>query len=104
MGLQVAYFYSLTPREFYNIAVGYRKKQDEAIKTSWEQTRKIAWATLMCYHKTGTLKPEEVFSFPWDTSITDLTEAEKIHRDKAYEEMLARWAERDRKRNEKTDC
>jgi len=49
MGLNLDYFYSLTPREFENIAKGYNDKQtrlleaaNHELKASWERARIIA--------------------------------------------------------------
>jgi len=47
MGLNIDYFYSLTPREFNNIFKGYSEKENAQLKLSWEQTRIIAYHSVM---------------------------------------------------------
>ena len=43
MGLDINYFYALTPREFDNIRKGYAKKIQSQTRLSWEQTRSIMY-------------------------------------------------------------
>jgi hypothetical protein len=47
IGLDISYFYQLTPREFDNIAKGYRRKLDREERQSWEQTRSIMFTIAM---------------------------------------------------------
>lgn len=43
IGLTVTYFYSLTPRQFYNIQVGYYKKQENQLQNDWLQTKVLSY-------------------------------------------------------------
>lgn len=63
IGLNINYFYSLTPREFYNILTGYNRKTEAEFKTNWEQTRQLMFAVLQPHVKKGS-KLE--FTFPWE--------------------------------------
>ena len=63
IGLNINYFYSLTPREFYNIVIGYRKKEEANFKNRWYQTREIVLATLQPHVKKG--KKLE-YPFEWE--------------------------------------
>jgi hypothetical protein len=39
LGLNIDYFYSLTPREFDNILEGYRRKEENIERANWERAR-----------------------------------------------------------------
>lgn len=67
MGLEINYFYSLLPREFYNILIGYRQKEENNFKTSWEQTRLIAFHSAFTFEsKDKEVTPEKFKPLPWD--------------------------------------
>ena len=51
MGLNLDYFYSLSPREFHNVVNGYQKKQDNESKERLIIMRKLFWASLMPHLK-----------------------------------------------------
>ena len=68
VGLNIDYFYSLTPREFSNILTGYRKKEDEAFKDRWQQTRMLMHTMVLPNLKKGQkLSPQQLLEFPWET-------------------------------------
>ena len=68
MGLQLEYFYSLTPREFDNIVVGYREKEENQFKNNWEQTRLIAFNAAFNFEtKDKKITAKKWFEFPWET-------------------------------------
>lgn len=65
MGLNISYFYNLTPRQFQNIVDGYTRKAERLSKEKWEQTRWI------CFYAAGphckkikSLK--DTIHFEWD--------------------------------------
>ncbi|MFD0762980.1 hypothetical protein ACFQZW_12890 [Lutibacter aestuarii] len=64
MQLELNYYYSLTPRVFVNTLIGYRKKEDEKLKTSWEQTRINAYHSVMWNKKPPELL--EFMKFTWE--------------------------------------
>lgn len=67
IGLNLNYFYSLTPRQFYNIVEGYSKKEDQLFKRSWEQTRLLAfYAAYNFESKDKNLTPEKFYPLPWE--------------------------------------
>tara|TARA_R100000306_G_C4382307_1_gene146366 strand:- start:10735 stop:11070 length:336 start_codon:yes stop_codon:yes gene_type:complete len=43
IGLKVNYFYSLTPRQFFNIQAGYFKKQERLLENDWLQTKVLSY-------------------------------------------------------------
>lgn len=68
MGLNIDYFYSLTPRQFYNISKGYRKKEEDSFKLSWEQTRSIMFTVASPHFKKSkqNSKISDFMPFPWE--------------------------------------
>lgn len=70
IGLSYDYFYSLTPRVFYNIVEGYRMKEEKNIRCSWEQTRCLFYAALKPHLK-GNKTAEQLMPFPWDNKDND---------------------------------
>jgi hypothetical protein len=65
MGYTVAYFYSLTPREFFNAYEGYRRKDREV----WERFRAQYYATIAPHwdkQKNGEISIQKVWPLPWD--------------------------------------
>jgi len=77
MGLTLDYFYSLTPRQFYNVLTGYRRKEFKYYKNGWEQTRQIMYTLLLPHQKKGsTLTPQKVMLLPWDNDNN--TDTEKL--------------------------
>ena len=95
MGLEVNYFYSLTPREFANLTIGYSKKKDAADRQSWEQTRWLMHSVLLPHKKSGTdLKLTDVLKFPWEKEMQ-----KEAPKPKTRAELEAYWQEID---NQKT--
>ena len=61
---------------FNNILTGFRKKESNTYKTSWEQARQLMYVSLIPHQKTNKqgkvekpLKLEDVLPFPWDNKI-----------------------------------
>lgn len=94
MGLKIKYFYSLTPRQFFNIHKGWDESRDAAQKERMILTRRLMFASLAPYSKA---KEEEIWPFIWDAENhtgepTDPPTEDEIEASKK------RWQERDRKR------
>jgi len=72
MGFTIAYFYSLTPRQFFNVYKGWRKRQHEVYKTESERMRLLMWAALAPHQAKGAkLTPEQLLTFPWEEPQAD---------------------------------
>lgn len=65
IGLLIEYFYSLSPREFYNIVQGYSKKQLEQQKNSWYQTRLIAYSAAFSMGNPDKVSIDKFLPEPW---------------------------------------
>lgn len=66
IGLEIDQFYYLTPREFYNLLRGYRKKEQEKEKLSWEQVRLQIYYSVLPYSKETNLTPKDILLLPWE--------------------------------------
>ena len=65
--MTIDYFYSLTPREFYNITNGLLKQKQQEYRLSWEQTRSIMYMinlSIPTKKKKQTIK--EFLPFTWE--------------------------------------
>ncbi|QQU04033.1 Uncharacterised protein [Myroides odoratus] len=90
IGLDINYFYSLTPRQFNNIQLGWNENNEMQIKTSWEQTRKIFEAVLRPYMKDKTKTAKDLLPLPWDTEEVHAEEDLDAEQN-TFEEMQERW-------------
>jgi hypothetical protein len=73
MGLNLDYFYSLTPREFNNILEGYRKKEETYFNNSWEQTRLIAFNAAFNFEtKDKGITAQKWMPLPWEQNKKEL--------------------------------
>lgn len=91
MGLSLVYFYSLTPRVFTNILIGYANKQEKLSKESWEQTRRIMHSVLLPHKKEGTeLKLTDVMLFKWEKA-----DKQEVKKPKTRAELEAFWSKKD---------
>lgn len=94
MGLTYDYFYSLTPRIFHNITVGYYRKKDQQYKDQWEQTRQIVVSVLTPHLKKGVSR-NSIMKFPWDDATEQTATIEDISSINANEVLQAQqdfWA------------
>lgn len=100
MGLEIRYFYSLTPRQFNNIATGIRKKIETEYKIQWEQQRFTAYFTYLSIPLKKGIKhaesPEKFYPFSWETQQG--VQDQKIS---TPEEARKFWEDIDKKRNSK---
>jgi len=66
-GMSPSQFYALTPRQFYNISVGRRRKEERDFKENWERTRAIVAMSIMPHLKKGASRDvTKVYPLPWD--------------------------------------
>lgn len=102
IGLEHDYFYSLTPRVFYNIQVGYNQKEDNYFKNSWLQVRELIFAALRPYLKNQNAKSSSLFRFDWEEE-TSAIEAEEITTAEQAEKVLQAqqefWRKMDQRRS-----
>lgn len=81
-------FENLTQRQFFNLLIGWNKKQTENFKNSWEQIRQLAFITVSPYvEKKQQLTPKKIMSFPWDRQEEKNEKPSK----KAVENTLKKW-------------
>lgn len=68
LGLKLNYFYSLTEREFNNIVLGYRKKEEENFKIKLVLNRRLEFAIIAPHldKKHKSLTPEKYMPFAWE--------------------------------------
>lgn len=93
-------FYALTPRSFTNVINGFRNREYEDQKLSWEQTRYLFYASLKPHLK-GNPSLKKLMPLPWD--VEDMEEGDAVlltpeQAEKAIAEASAKWEEIDRKR------
>lgn len=89
IGLDIQYFYQLTPREFNNIVKGFAKKREDALHLSWEQTRSIMFtvAAPNLPKSKKHLKITDFMPFPWEKSTTEKTKPNK----EDLKEVFKKW-------------
>jgi Xaa-Pro aminopeptidase len=78
MGLNIDYFYSLTPRQFTNILIGYRRKEENQEKGKWQRARLAMYYSLLPYSEKKDFSPADVFALTWDDEKDLLQETRKI--------------------------
>lgn len=79
IGLAIDYFYSLTPREFNNILVGYRLKEENDFKNGWEQTRMLMHTMVLPNLKKGSkVTPMQLLPFDWDNKVKPKPVMDKV--------------------------
>ncbi|AUC13831.1 hypothetical protein BTO06_01100 [Tenacibaculum sp. SZ-18] len=66
LGLSIDYFYSLTPRQFANILIGYRRKEEIKEKGEWQRTRLSIFYCLLPHTDKKDFSLKDVFELPWD--------------------------------------
>ena len=84
MGLTIKYFYSLSPREFWNVVQGYSKRQLEQQKNSWFQTRLIAYSSAFCMGNPDKITIDKFLPEPWKEVIKKIDKAATPEEVKAY--------------------
>lgn len=64
-GLSPEDFFKLTTEEWSAIAEWQLKREEQDMRTSWEQTRSIMYASSI-HHISGRPSAQELFPLPWD--------------------------------------
>lgn len=99
MEMTVPYFYSLTPRQFYNIQAGRRRKEEREFKEKWERTRaKIATSLIPHLKKNASRDITRIYPLPWD-----IQKGESFKKEDPKElakKALDFWANIDKKQNQ----
>lgn len=94
MGLSIEYFYSLTPRQFYNHQKGWADLRDADSKERMIFTRRLMYASLAPWSKN--LKEQDLWPFDFENNNVALDEETLT---KQLEETRKYWEEIDRRRN-----
>lgn len=101
MGLTYDYFYSLTPRVFFNIHDGYNQRVEMEYKDNWLRTRKLMFAMLKPHLKNKNATETDLFAFPWE-NVDDVVEDNLIQTtdqaDQILKEQEQYWEAIDRER------
>ena len=98
MGLEINYFYNLTPRQFINIQKGWSDRRDAESKERMIYTRRLMFAFLQPYAKKG-LTEQSLWPFDWENEKQlERSEEESEAMAKELEATIKRWEERDKKR------
>ena len=68
LGLKLKYYYSLTERQFNNILIGCRKKEEENFKIKLVLNRRLEFAIIAPHldKKHKSLTPEKYMPFAWE--------------------------------------
>ena len=78
----------------------HAKRQEDAYKTSWEQTRYVAYCTVATVTD-KIRKPQDLMQFPWEEGVKRLTkrQLDKIQKDavSTYDAHLRYLKQRDAK-------
>lgn len=96
MGLNIDYFYSLTPRQFYNHQKGWSDVRDAESKERMIYTRRLMYASLAPWAKN--LKEQDIWKFDFDEAYPEIEEKDEATVAMELEETLRFWEEIDRKR------
>ncbi|MCG7502382.1 hypothetical protein MHM83_10910 [Tenacibaculum sp. Mcav3-52] len=83
VGLEIMYFYSLTPRQFYNVLKGFRKREAEKEQSEWYRARMLMYHAILPYSDNKKLKIQDIMEFPWE----ETQETEKSRKPKSREEL-----------------
>lgn len=98
MGLQPTEFENMTPVEFRYAFDGWLAEKEENIIRSWEQTRFLAYYTMIINIKPENRKPmKAMFPMAWDSAEDmqeepEVTYEERLRRVHKYRELMARAA------------
>lgn len=93
MGLDINYFYSLTPRQFGNIQRGWADRRDAESKERLILTRRLMYSNLVPWSKN--LNEQKLWPFDWETETQDLSTPSEDE----LEASKKRWEMRDALRN-----
>jgi len=98
MGLQIDYFYSLTPRQFGNTIKGFRIRDEIKSKETWILARRIAFLVLTPNLKEHA-KELDLMVFPWEEkTVKILAEKELLEMEEQIRISEAFFARADESR------
>lgn len=95
MGLTIDYFYSLLPRQFYNISIGHREQQENNFTQQAMLLRRVMWTNILPHVKKG-VQLDETDLFP--LAIDNVADDAKAVDETELQAVRDYWAEVDRKR------
>ncbi len=103
MSLTVDYFYSLTPRQFFNAYEGCQRKDREV----WERFRVQYYAAIAPHwdrKKHGELTLKKAWPLPWDKDEAYQFEVRDPEAEQAeIKQNIAQWADHDKKQAQKAE-
>ena len=68
--LELEYYYSLTPVQFFNTVEGFFELENARQRISWESARLVAQVVAQVNSK-KTIKPTDIAVFPWEVKISE---------------------------------
>lgn len=97
MGLNIHYFYSLTPRQFSNIQRGWADRRDAESKERLILTRRLMYSNLVPWSKN--LSEQKLWPFDWENEIQEFNTPSEDD----IEASIKRWELRDAKHKKATN-
>lgn len=94
MGLKINYFYSLTPRQFFNHVKGWSDLRDAESKERMIFTRRLMYSNLAPWTKG--LKETDIWPFDFEKDNNDRKDHEILKEE--LQQTLDYWDEIDRRR------
>lgn len=92
MSLDINYFYSLTPRQFYNIQKGFYKKNEDQLKQHLFLNRRLAFYFVSPYLKDKNLTEEKWMPLYFEKQKTSKEylqqQIEQVEKQKAFWAMV----------------
>jgi hypothetical protein len=87
MGMEVAAFYEMTPRQFFNKLRGFTDKEDELMKAAWERMRFSTTAIINVWlDRKSKIEPHKLIKFPWDAQLP-----KNVLSTDDFEEIIKNW-------------
>jgi len=96
MGMQLNDFLEFTPLEFQLVYEKYMERENANYRTTWEQSRFIAFITAKTQDTKNKLhQPEDLVRFAWEEGKTKsthkLSQQEKEDREKRFRLLAEKW-------------
>jgi len=87
MGLRPFDYLAMTPREFSDYAVGFRRRRQYDYQENWERVRWLAWSNQRVAG--GKVKtPKEYATFPWERKFNRHSKEERERREKLAQKLF----------------
>lgn len=86
--LNIAYddFWSMTPHEFSCAMFGYNEKEEEDLKTSWEQTRWLGSLIVNVNRpRNKTIQPHSLIRFPWEKADATDDDLQRLRKEMGWQ-------------------